>query len=215
VYLKESQAACLFEEIYSELMEEVFGKGLFGVEAWRHLVAETSVVVDFYHIFDKVLLGNEPSWFGPGEREQLVQKVVERVLKRFPNPNLVPSWASRQRFMMTNIFFQGKLHRFAGFDYGPIVLNGSRATIAQAVIYKSNGRTTTRAQSFRFITDLATSEAHTVIAGGPSDRRFSEYYASDIRRWLNCKYKVLAAGDEARSSPARCIDQSPLGAERF
>jgi acyl-homoserine lactone acylase PvdQ len=31
------------------------------------------------------------------------------------------------------------------------------------------------------------------LAGGPSDRRFSPYYVSDLSRWQRYEYKVLEA----------------------
>ncbi len=92
---------------------------------------------------------------------------------------------------MTNLFFGGKLPRFLGFDYGPISGEGNRATVVQGAIYTSRGRTATFAPAYRFLTDLAESHAHTVLAGGPSDRRFSKWYTTDISRWLNYEYKVV------------------------
>jgi penicillin amidase len=38
---------------------------------------------------------------------------------------------------------------------------------------------------------MSTTELHTTLAGGPSDRRFSKWYTSDIENWLLGKYKVL------------------------
>ena len=190
-YLKESRAACLFEEIYSDLLREVFGKGLFGAEVWRDEIAESGILVDYYHFFDRALLGDDPSWFGILGREALLRRVVERVLNRFSSADSVPTWGSKRQILMTNLFFRGKLPRFLGFDYGPIVLEGNRATIVQGAIYKSKGRTSTFAPSYRFVTDLAETQAHTVLAGGPSDRRSSKWYTTDVSRWLNYEYKVL------------------------
>ena len=92
---------------------------------------------------------------------------------------------------MNNIFFDGKLPSFLGFDYGPIVIEASRATIVQGALFKAHDRTSTFCPSMRFITDLGTREAYTVLAGGPSDRRFSKWYTTDIERWLNYKYKSM------------------------
>ena len=41
------------------------------------------------------------------------------------------------------------------------------------------------------ICDMATDEIHTNLAGGPSDRRFSKWFASDLRNWYEGNYKVL------------------------
>ena len=78
------------------------------------------------------------------------------------------------------------------FELG--VLEGNRATVVQGAIYKSMGLTTIFAPSYRSITDLAGAQVHTALAGGPSDRRFSKWYATDILRWLNYGYKMLDGG---------------------
>jgi penicillin amidase len=190
-YLNPSRAASLFEEIYSALLMELFGAGLLGEDVWRCAVAESGLLVDYYHFFDRAALGDYPSWFGAGGRDEVLRAVIERVLKRFHTPELVPTWGSKRQITMTNLFFRGKLPRFLGFDYGPISLEGNRATVVQGAIYTSRGRITTFAPSYRFVTDLAESHAHTALAGGPSDRRFSKWYTTDISRWLNYEYKVL------------------------
>jgi penicillin amidase len=92
---------------------------------------------------------------------------------------------------MTHLLFGGALPRFLGFDYGPIVLEGNRATVLQAAIYRFHGRLTTFFPSYRFIADLSDGAAHTALAGGSSDRRFSRHYTSDIPRWLAHQYKRL------------------------
>jgi penicillin amidase len=97
--------------------------------------------------------------------------------------------------MMKHLLFGGVLPRFLGFDRGPIVLEGCRATVVQGAIYRSGGRETTFAPSYRFIADLSQKTAHTALAGGPSDRRFSPYYTSDLSRWRRGEYKVLEARD--------------------
>jgi penicillin amidase len=204
-YTKESRGAFLFEEIYRGLLEEVFEKGVFGEEIWRREVAETGLLVDYYHFFDRALLGDDPPWFGVSGRDAVLRSVVERVLRIHPIPELVPTWGSARQVIMTNLFFDGKLPRFLGFDYGPLTLEGNRATVVQGAIYKSMGRTTTFAPSYRFITDLAETKAHTSLAGGPSDRRFSRWYTTGILRWLKYEYKVLEGGNGNSGQYIRAI----------
>jgi len=50
---------------------------------------------------------------------------------------------------------------------------------------------TTFSPSYRLIADMSTQELHTNMAGGPSDRRFSSLYTTDIQNWLNGRYKIL------------------------
>ncbi|MCU0576561.1 MAG: penicillin acylase family protein [Desulfobacterota bacterium] len=87
--------------------------------------------------------------------------------------------------------FKGKFPRFFGYDYGPVELPGCRATIPQGQIFRSAGRLTTFSPSYRFVTDMATLEMHTNIAGGPTDRRFSRWYTADVDNWVHGRYKVL------------------------
>jgi penicillin amidase len=190
-YPRTSRAAWLFEEIYRELLEEVFGEGLLGTQAWRQIAAETGIPTDFYHCFDEVLLEGDPLWFGERGRAALLREVISRVCARHPAAEAVPTWGSRRQVMMAHLLFGGALPRFLGFDRGPIVLEGCRATVVQGAIYRSGGRETTFAPSYRFIADLSETAAHTALAGGSSDRRFSPYYVSDLSRWQRNEYKVL------------------------
>lgn len=91
------------------------------------------------------------------------------------------------------MLFGEKLPAFLGFDRGPVTGIGGRATIHQGQIYRSGGRETTFFPSFRIVTDLADDHCRTNLAGGPSDRRFSKWYVSDLENWLNGTYKTLSA----------------------
>ena len=87
------------------------------------------------------------------------------------------TWGSEQRVMMKHLMLGGRFPVWAGFDRGPIVLRGNRATIHQGQVYRSGGRVTSFAPSYRLVTDFAETAAHTSLAGGPSDRRFSQALA--------------------------------------
>ena len=89
------------------------------------------------------------------------------------------------------MLFGGKLPLFLGFDRGPVIGKGGRATIHQGQVYRSAGRTTTFMPSYRFVTDLAGSQYRSNLAGGPSDRRFSKWYCSDLENWKTMKYKTV------------------------
>jgi penicillin amidase len=97
--------------------------------------------------------------------------------------------------------FGGKLPRFLGFDRGPITIIGNRATIHQGQIYRAGNRATTFCPSYRAVTDLVTDEIRTSLAGGPSDRRFSKWYCSDLTNWTEGKYKTLRFEGPRRKFP--------------
>ena len=89
------------------------------------------------------------------------------------------------------MLFQGKLPDFMGFDSKPIPLLGGRATPHQGQIYSSSGRKTSFSPSVRLVADMGENTLHTCLAGGPSDNRFSRWYKSDLKSWLNGDYKIL------------------------
>jgi penicillin amidase len=68
---------------------------------------------------------------------------------------------------------------------------GNRATIVQGQAFTLAGRSTTFGPSWRMVTDLGTDEVHTALPGGPSGRRFSRFYRSDLERWMRGEFKIL------------------------
>jgi penicillin G amidase len=85
--------------------------------------------------------------------------------------------------------FAGRLPKLLGFDYGPIEIIGNRATIPQGQIFQTlGGRQGTFSPTFKFVTDFAEECIHSTMAGGPSDRRFSPWYASGVEDWLAGRY---------------------------
>ncbi len=188
-YDRNSIGATLFEEFYNDLLKEVFGHNMFGEKVWKYVIDETGLVVDFYRNFDEILLNSNASiWFN--DKNLLFKKVLEKTLSRF-SANQIRTWGSQRKVMIKNIFFDGKLPAFFGFDKGPLGLEGNRATIVQGAVYRAHGRQTTFCPSYRFISDLGTNKVETVLAGGASDRRFSPWYANDLDNWYNFRYKTL------------------------
>jgi len=183
-YDAHSQGAFLFEQFYKELIREVFGKGGLGATVTDYLSSETGTFIDFYANFDMVLLADSSPWFGDRDRDQIYKLVLEQI-----SSIEVKTWGSVQQFSMNHILFDGKMPGFLGFDKGPITGVGGRATIHQGQIYRSAGRVTTFMPSFRMTMDMATTEMHSNLAGGPTDRRFSKWYTSGLQDWLEGKYK--------------------------
>jgi penicillin amidase len=187
-YTADSEGAYLFERFYEELYREVFGKGGLGERVVDALRTQTGAFVDFYHNFDRILLAEGSAWFNGRSRDEIFREVASVALRTSPR-----KWGDINRFEMTHLFFNGRLPRFLGFDRGPFVAQGGRATIHQAQFYTSGNRRTSFLPSFRVVTDLASDEIHTNMAGGPSDRRFSKWYCSEVKPWLTGKYKRLSA----------------------
>jgi penicillin amidase len=189
-YHNDSFGASLFEEAYRALIEEVFGAentDALGEAVVEHVMQHTPLFADFFGNFDRVLLSEKSAWFGNRTRDEIYRNALERALQQPPKP-----YGETHQIIMRHLLFGGKLPRWLGFDHGPIPLLGGRATVHQGQIYRVAGRETTFAPSLRLVTNLSGDELHTTLAGGPSDRRFSKWYANEIDDWLNGRYKVLS-----------------------
>jgi penicillin G amidase len=196
-YDRNSQGASRFESLYHEILRDVFGNGLFGRETWEKLLTSTNLFDVYFHRFDRVLLGESSEqagrWLKGESRPEAALARIERVLKE--EGRSARPWGDQRQVVMRHLLFGGKLPawlgRWLGIDFGPVILEGNRSTVVQGAIYKSHGRLSTFAPSYRAITDIGTDEVHTVLAGGPSERVFSPLYTSDIHRWLAFDYKTL------------------------
>jgi penicillin G amidase len=186
-YSPDSKGAWLFEQFYKALREEVFGKNGLGDGVIRFMDEHTGIFNDFYLNFNRVMVSETSAWFNGRKREEIYKRALDKISILTPK-----AWGEDQQIMMTHILFSGKLPRWLGFDRGPITIIGNRATPHQGQIFESAGRKTSFAPSFRMVIDLATDEAHTALAGGPSDRRFSKWYCSDLFNWIHGKYKKLS-----------------------
>lgn len=188
-YGTRSVGATIFEAVYKGLVSELFAKAGLGDEAGATLQNSTGIVTDFYCNFDRILLSGQSAWFGDESREEFFRRVAGAYLPPTARP-----WGSQNRVMLSHLLFGGRLPRWLGFDRGPIALKGGRATPHQGQIYESAGRKTTFAPSYRFVTDLGEETIESCLAGGPSDRRFSKWYCSDLSRWVRGAYKTLGTG---------------------
>ncbi len=187
-YEQDSKGAMLFESVYRSIIHVVFGDFGFGRDVVAHIFKETSLFNDYYVNLDRILESETSPWFGKQGRKAMFKKGIAEGL----STDAVP-YGQTRKITMAHLLFGGQLPRFFGFDYGPIQLPGSRATIPQGQIFKSAGRLTTFSPAYRMITDMAENKIHTNLAGGPSDRRFSKYYTSDLKNWYEGNYKILAS----------------------
>lgn len=185
-YHPDSKGAMLFESAYRALLDIVFGDHGFGREVIKFIHTETSVFHDYYENFDNVLARESSAWFDSKRREDLFRQALDEGLKV-----KAVRYGDTRKIMFAHLLFGGQMPRFLGYDYGPIELPGSSATIPQGQIFKVAGRTTTFCPGYRLIADLGEEGIHTTIAGGPTDRRFSKWYVYDIQNWLDGKYKIL------------------------
>lgn len=181
-YSLDSKGAYLFEQIYKALYHIVFGKVL-GKEVAEFLQNETGTFIDFYDNFDQILLKKESKWFGNQTQEQIFEKAIKIA---FSQP--LKTWGEVNQIQLNNIIFGDKLPKFLGFDKGPFGLKGGRATIHQGQVYRSAGRNTSFAPSYRIITDMSSSKVFSNNIPGVSDRRWNKFYFNLYKDWEQGNY---------------------------
>lgn len=185
-YRSTSKAPALFERIYEELIRIVFGELNFGREVIDYLLEESVLLHDYYWNFDRILLSENSDWFKGRSRSEIFREAIARGLS-----GEVEQYGSGRKIMMKHLMLGGRLPRFLKFDYGPVDIIGGRATVSLGQIFKSGEREATFSPTYRFITDLAEHKAYSVLAGGPSDRRFSPWYVSGMPGWISGEYNEL------------------------
>ena len=182
----DSQGAELFERVYVELLKIVFGEMGFGVDVMQNVIFEGSMFAMLHGNFDRILLSGQSVWFGDLTRDEIYARAIDRGLAGTCEP-----YGRSRRVTVKNLFFAGRLPAIFGFDYGPFEASGSRATIPQFQVFKTMGQEGTFSPTLRMVTDLATREMHTNLAGGASDRRFSKYYTLGFSDWLEGRYELF------------------------
>ncbi len=185
-----SRGATVFEQAYHALLERVFGDGLLGRRRWRQMRDDTALLGLFFNVFDRALLDPDPWAWGPPGRGATLREVLSATLAGL-DPGSVPRWGDLRQMVMHNVLLGGRLPRWLGFDHGPVALPGGRATIVQGQILRAHGRLSCTGPSWRFVADLGRQGAATVLAGGPSGRRCSRWYRSDVDRWLSGGLKTV------------------------
>jgi len=192
-YEPDSTEAVLFEAFYWALVEDVLGGGGLGEEVAQHVRAETGIFIDFYQFVDRILLDAHTPWLDERDQGDVVRAAfsrAEKAVEQARSSGEGETWGKRNEIKMTNMFFNGKIPGFLGFDAGPIELRGGRATPHQGQVYNSGGRTTSFAPSIRVVVDFSEPGMYTAVAGGPSDRPFSKWYTSGLDGWLAGEYKL-------------------------
>lgn len=186
VYDENSKGAMLFESVYRNLIEIVFGKNGIGEEAMAHLLDETILFSIYFGNFDDVIMDENSPWFAETSRLEMLKKAIEKGL----DVSILP-YGETRKYDMNNIFLGGKFPGFFGFDLKNKTLPGSRATIPQGQICRFGGRISTFSPSFRMIAEMQKDEILTNLPGGPSGKRFSKWYKSDLKNWENGRYKLV------------------------
>jgi penicillin amidase len=195
-YDADSRGAYLFERFYRRLIGDVFGP-VCGDEVVRFFIEETGVIAGFYDNFDRIVFDEESVWWAERNRDDVLARVAAEAL-RGPTRR----WGEHQSFRMSHVLLGGRLPSWLGLDLGPFELPGARATVRQGQTFNAYGRRVAVAASLRFVTDFGEHAAYTALAGGPSDRRWSRWYRSDVARWRVGGLKRLSLRRNAREGDA-------------
>jgi len=187
----------IFEEFYTRLLQRVFGE-IIGTSRWDFFKRNGAFASSF-HYFDDLMINSLQNdkllWGESGTRDSTFKLVINEVLEEKTGKELLP-YGSQTQIVMKNIFFDGSLPSILGFDL-PITVEGGRATVVQGQIFEAaGGRMSSFNPSFRYVTDMGQNHIESALAGGPSARRFSGLYTTDVERWLNYEYKQVGPQGE-------------------
>ena len=185
----DTRAAAWFETFYAEATHAVL-TWVCGEEGARYVVAETDVIANYFWLVDDALLEPTARWAGAEGRDAALHRMAIAALEatpRDPRPT---------RMIMRHLLFGGRLPRRLGFDHGPVRLRGGRAAVHQSQLVRVGGRDVAVGPSYRLVTDLAQDVVWTALPGGPSDRRFSPWYTSGVRGWVEGRLKAVRVRQE-------------------
>jgi penicillin G amidase len=196
-----SRGATLFEAFYRAVQNDLFGT-LFGPAMWHALVNSTNLLAIYFQPFDEALLSGDAAWFGARGQARVFREALAVALD--VEVENVAAWGDERQVVLRNLLLGGKLpgwlNRWLQADRGPIPLPGNRSTIVQSAIFKSHGRISTFAPSYRYVTDLGTDTIETMLAGGPSERVLSSLYACELEAWQTHRYKTLSGEPSPEST---------------
>ena len=187
-YAPESTEATLFQQLYRNVLLEVFGheEGI----GWRRMLylctraGYSSMVVT---AIDRLLHREQSSWWVKRDKAAMIRRAAERLADEKEEP-----WSATNAFHFVNRYFEGRrVGHVLGFHTAEIAMPGCHATPFQGHLLTTATRETTFAPSYHFVADLGTDEAWSNLPGGPSESRFSKYYRNDIPRWAAGEYKRL------------------------
>ena len=186
VYDDDSRAAAWFEAFYTAFVERALTRACGELGAF--IVHETTIAAASFGLIDDVLLRPTSAWHGAGGRDAALLQAAEDAFAAPPQ-----TLAQRQPLVLEHLLLAGRVPRWAGFDRPTRGLRGGRAAIHQGQKLRTGGRDVLVGPSYRMVTDLGRPALRTALPGGPSDRRFSRWYASGIEDWWRGRSKTLEA----------------------
>ena len=180
----------MFLHWYRNLLIELLGhEQAIGWQRMLYLCSRAGFSLMVITAADRLLLRDESAWWETGGKRAVVAAATSRLEGFDP-----PPWSQTNNFHFTDRFFgQHRVGRVLGYQSRRYPMPGNHATVFQGHVLQTATRESTFAPSYHFITDLGTDEAWTNLPGGPSESRFSRYYASDLPLWLERHYKRLTA----------------------
>jgi penicillin G amidase len=187
-YTPASTEATLYQHFYRHVVLQIFGNEQ-GI-GWRrmfYLCTRMGYSTMVLTAIDRTLRKVTSSWWRGRSKKALVQRAAELAQQEPVRP-----WSEFNTFHFVNRFFgSARAGRLLGFRSGKITMPGCAGTIFQGHLITTATRESTFAPTYHMVTDLGTNEAWTNLPGGPSESRFSEWYKTDIPRWIAGEYKRL------------------------
>jgi len=198
-----SKAPSLYAEFLKQAYQMLFAPA-FGEQAWEYLVHETAIIADYYAHFDRILLDpkeKDSVWFNTfaggtltEKRDDFLNKAIKKTLSLSPKNKLSP-WGKVNQIHFTHILFGDRFKKTPIlkklFNAGPVPLRGDKTTVCQGNRFRSLGRESTFAPSYRMITSMNSDLVFTAIPGGSHESVWDRHWFEETKRYLNLQYKTI------------------------
>lgn len=188
-YSPQSTMASLFDRIVWRLSRDVLA-AVFGQEVSAYLIANTTLPIFYAGLCERMIMADA----------SIAQRLKELLNYAETSSSWRTPWSQRNTFTMQQMVLGSRFPKLAhalGLNVGPIPLPGGRDVVSQGIAFAPTCSFHNFSPSYRFLTDLGTTYALTNQPIGPSERRFSGYYASEVKAWLAGIYKTIEWESEA------------------
>ena len=200
---RDSKAPYLYSKFLETAYQMLYAPA-FGEQAWDYLFKETALIADYYANFDRIILNpgtSDSLWYDRYEgedilkkRDSFLRKAIQKTLSQAPKDK-VKSWGEENTFYFTHILFGEKFARVPLlnklFNPGPFHLRGDKTTVCQGNKFRTQGRESTFAPSYRMITSMDSPIVFTAIPGGSHESVLRTHWFNESKRYLNLQYKSI------------------------
>lgn len=186
-YSPESKGAFIFDNIYSSIIDGVFGSHDYGRELLKKIFTEPYIFSGYFMNLDNIFFNSKSCWFMPYSRDEILMSAIDHGLRK----NFY-RYGKKQKIYFIPLFPRSSF--FSGLKYflSGVELPGGTATVNYCRTFEFHGRITAVGASCRLIADMSENSLLTNTPGQLSGRACTGFNKKYFRDWINGIYKKLS-----------------------